>query len=693
VRRLFAALASVALAAALAKAGADLLFSTFMSYDDEGYVLRSLWEFARGGGLYDEVYTQYGPFPYLFWTLISKLLGIAWTHESTRWATLAVWLGTAGIVGRIAGRQEGPWSGLTSASLTFLFLWTMIREPGHPGGLLALLVACAVLIASHREMVAPRAIVVGALIAAAFLTKINVGVFLGASVALLIWVDLAPTPRRLLAPAAMACLLLLPPALMAGRIHEAWAAVFAGITAFSSIGVFLLLLREEAGDGAGSRRALGLALGFFGMCVAIGSLVLATGTSITGLLEGTLLGPLRHPGVYTFPYEWKPGALPWAGICAGLFVLSVFHTEASWGRVGVAIVRVAFGVAMLLSAVEWIPLSLPSLTYSYGLAAAPLLAIRLRTETDVSARVRRRVALVFTLQVLHAYPVAGSQLNWGGFLFVPLLVLSLPGAVSTLAPRLNRSMQWVLAASGLVGILIAPIKLLPLGMTNRAVGVELALPGSGHLIAPEGMGHALKAVASNARANGGTLFTLPGLFSLNFWSDCPTPSRANATHWFTLLSVAQQDEIARALEADPKAMLVVQKDLLRFLVESGFPPRGPLAERLPGLFEPAFEVDAYAVWVRRGQRIEPVDLGMRAPGQPVVRVRPSTAAASPTRIELRRLSGAGSVPAGEAGRIEAVGEWVTFELPPEQADDTLLVARALDSAGSPLWSVRIVTQP
>ena len=58
-------LAGVVLAAALAIAGYWLLFTTFMVYDDEGYVLLSLKNFAAHGALYDKVYTQYGPFFYV----------------------------------------------------------------------------------------------------------------------------------------------------------------------------------------------------------------------------------------------------------------------------------------------------------------------------------------------------------------------------------------------------------------------------------------------------------------------------------------------------------------------------------------------------------------------------------------------------------------------------------------------------
>jgi hypothetical protein len=59
----------------LAFAGYWLLFTTFMVYDDEGYVLISLKHFSEHGGLYHHVYTQYGPFPYLFYDGLHRLFG------------------------------------------------------------------------------------------------------------------------------------------------------------------------------------------------------------------------------------------------------------------------------------------------------------------------------------------------------------------------------------------------------------------------------------------------------------------------------------------------------------------------------------------------------------------------------------------------------------------------------------------
>ena len=48
-------------AAALAVLAARAMFGVFMFYDDEGYVLISYRNFAEGGALYRDVFSQYGP--------------------------------------------------------------------------------------------------------------------------------------------------------------------------------------------------------------------------------------------------------------------------------------------------------------------------------------------------------------------------------------------------------------------------------------------------------------------------------------------------------------------------------------------------------------------------------------------------------------------------------------------------------
>ena len=68
-------------AAGLTFAAGLVMFSAFMFYDDEGYVLISLQNFAEHGGLYHEVFTQYGPFPFVAYGVLHAL-GLPFTHTA-----------------------------------------------------------------------------------------------------------------------------------------------------------------------------------------------------------------------------------------------------------------------------------------------------------------------------------------------------------------------------------------------------------------------------------------------------------------------------------------------------------------------------------------------------------------------------------------------------------------------------------
>src|SRR4051812_18072615 len=86
--------------AVLAIAAGSLLFTTFMVYDDEGYVLFSLQNFTRHGGLYEQVYSQYGPFFFLFNQVLHLGgLGLDFTNTTARVLTGFYWLATTGLCG------------------------------------------------------------------------------------------------------------------------------------------------------------------------------------------------------------------------------------------------------------------------------------------------------------------------------------------------------------------------------------------------------------------------------------------------------------------------------------------------------------------------------------------------------------------------------------------------------------------
>lgn len=609
MRRAFPA-AFALLAAALGLTGAALLFTTFRTYDDEGYVLYSLANFSRDGGLYTHVYSQYGPFFFLAADLAHRLLGFEFTHTAGRLITLFHWLGAAALCGHLVWRhtRSAAWS-LFALATTFGHLWQMTSEPIHPGGFIAFTVALAEWAGTHFiSRAQPRALacVCGLLGAALVLTKINVGALLIAGAGA--WLLLHTAGPRLGRPAALlatVALALLPWALMRSLLPEGWVVTFALIVSVSALGVVLAVRssRDEFFPATAWAWCIGVGL------TALAVVVLATavrGTAPAELLEGVLLAPLRHPGVYSFGVRWRLGAAAFAlaSLALCLWLSTGNRARRPWFAPALASARLLLVALVATSWLGWLPLNALAFAMSYGLATAWLLVVPLADtpEAHRAARLRAWVALLLVTQSLHAYPVGGSQIGWGTFLWAPLLALAAADTVLAVRPRLSllASRLAILVAVGLAA------SLLRVGWTQWRDSEPLALPGAESLRLDPPLATELRSLSVNAVAHCDLLFSLPGMFSFNLWTGLPSPTAANVTHWFNLLSPAQQSAIIAKLDAHPRAGVIVERDVLALIQGADIPVRGPLRDYLYEKFAPAYAAGSHEFWVRRARPVAPL---------------------------------------------------------------------------------------
>jgi hypothetical protein len=283
---------------------------------------------------------------------------------------------------------------------------------------------------------------------------------------------------------------------------------------------------------------------------------------------------------------------------------------------------------------------------SYGLSLAWLMVIPLG-ENRVAAQTRGWVAFVLVFQFLHAYPVAGSQLNWGTFIWVTLLALGLHDAAPILVQRLKATTahRWRLAGATAIAVvtLFCTLRFVSLGWTRYSESEPLGLPGAERLRLPHDITHALRIVDANLRAHADLLFSLPGQFSANLRTGLPAPTPVNVTHWFSLLDETRQEAIRTRLEAAARPVLLVQRESLDYLAEHGFRVEGPLHQWLMASFERAFAIDGYEVWVRRGRSIAPLDTARLSLldndlTQPVLTLHRQTTPQAIARIELCDVS-------------------------------------------------------
>jgi len=607
-------------------AGGIQLFHRFMLYDDEGYVLISLKNFSLHGSLYDQVYSQYGPAFYLIYDALQRLLGFAWTNTAGRWITLFNWMGTVVFCSLLVRRARGSWPlVLCVLAEGFDFLWIMAKEPMHPGSTITLIVSAAawlgweMLQAGRINAFAVVTAAIGALLA---LIKINVGVFFGLSA--VFWLVLSmPGERSLRRDVALIILgCVLPLALMRTRIHEEWAQLFAMVAVLSIAGAVLAAGPAARLQPAGLRAwrwfaGTGLAVTALTAC-----LMLPRGTSGAQLWQGVVVGPLRHPGAYAFGPPWLPGTVGLAAAMVGLLLFARSRPDDRRLTRFIAWLKIAAAMVYVYSAVRSMDTRQGIQGLCYGVPLAGLFAWPLDRKNPASKpadQARAWLALLLVFQCLHAYPVAGSQLNWGTFLWVPLMALGFEDALRVVSQAFAPAM-----APGTRTAAFVVLFLLAVHFTMRFLFVSLSLlasngnepiaqPGAERISLPAEYSSSLRVLSENARVHGDVLFSLPGAYSFNLWTGVDTPTLANVTHWFSLLDDEQQQAIIQRLDKAERPVVIIQHTVLADVVQSGVHPKGPLMDYLLSSFHRSFAIESYSFLVRNGRSIAPLSTGTLTP--------------------------------------------------------------------------------
>jgi hypothetical protein len=608
-----ATLGFAATAAFLAVVAAQLMFGTYMFYDDEGYVLLSYRNFAEQGGLYREVFSQYGPLPFVaHWAL--HLAGLPLSHATGRTVTLIIWVMVALTFAVLAERATRSFiATLSSLVATFACLFVMTSEPSHPGGLIVALVAVAG--AGGWLMLREGAFghwssIAGATIAALLLTKINVGAF--AAFAALAWFALHLDHPRW-RPAAIAFLLtacvILPPALMRALAGEDWVSTLAKVWTTSALAIVVVLARRST-PCVGPRTLLPAVLAGSLAAGVIIAVPLSRGSEIGDLLEGVLLAPMRNAVRYSNAYGWWPG-IDWAAAASLAGAVGAAFAPDRWRERTdfiVAVLRLAATAALAVS-LAWPPVFLGAFkVYGFVLPCLWVFAWPLSTEDAGTVRARAWLVILLLGQCLHAYPVAGSQVAWACVLAIPVAAMGAAEAATRLGLSLDPA--WRRA----VGLTLAAGFLAAAGATAHGLNAEarrregrplVGLPGTGPLRQPPETAALLRVMTLNAVAHADVLFSEPGMFSFNLWSGVPTPTGANVTHWFSLLEPDRQREIVRRLAGTPRAAVIVDQGHVAFLRARGLAPAGPLHDFIAREFTPAFRVADFEFHVRRGRSVRP----------------------------------------------------------------------------------------
>jgi hypothetical protein len=217
---------------------------------------------------------------------------------------------------------------------------------------------------------------------------------------------------------------------------------------------------------------------------------------------------------------------------------------------------------------------------------------------------RRLLVGLSVLQALHAYPVAGSQVAWATFLFVPIgAILVADGwrrSVGALAPAAGPRPAWARPAGAVLALVAVALVAATVRTTGQrleaayAAGVPLGLPGTGGIRVRPGQARLYRVLATTLAARCRTFVTMPGLNSLHLFSGVDPPSARNTTLWVALLTAAQQAEVADRLARVDAPVCAVRKPDAYFDGQDT-----PLTRYIRREFVTVFTVGDYAFMMRR----------------------------------------------------------------------------------------------
>jgi hypothetical protein len=584
----------------LAALGYYSLFSTFQDYDDEGYVLVTVKQFIQGHALYDQVYTQYGPFFYWFNWVLFRSGHFPVSHDTAGLMMIAVWLVCALLAAVFVLRLTGSvLLGLAVELLVFRHLYGFAYEPAHPQGVCVLLILALAALgtgcsADRRTLVcAATGVVAGCLL----LVKVNVGAF--AVLALMLTISAATPGRvfRVFAAATGLAMLALPAVLMQHHLDQAWGLNYALLVTISGLPVILINTGERFFF-LRPRDTLVAALAGMAALAVVALLTWIHGTSVAGLLEGALLQHGRFAGVAYLPAAVHTSAVVAAllGVVAFLAYRRLerhFSRHPAVGRV-VTTAKAFFACGTLALAAT---LGFYGLL-SYALPFVWLAAVGLPPAIDPrQAFARRLLICLAVMQSLAAYPVAGTQLS----LATLLLVLS---AAVCLGDVLTGSLRTSLVLGGLAVVALIWATWEMAAFRQRHLGLTpLGLAGAARLRIDELHVAAYRWLDASLRAEADTFITMPGINSLYLWTEKEPPTTYNATAWMTLFGADRQKRIVEALETYPRACAVRNRELAERWLRGQRIEGLPLVRSIREDFHPVGNFAGYEFLSRSGRTL------------------------------------------------------------------------------------------
>jgi hypothetical protein len=598
-------LSLVGLAIALSVAFWPSVFKGVTSYDDEGSFLVAIRQFMHHGSLYVHTHGPYGPFWFSLAGVLFRLTGHDPTLTSGRIIVLVFTGLSAAMFGATVWRvtRSLSFSLLCEVSTYIVLIRVAGTEPMHPGSMIVLVLSVLTYAVASYVMNEGTAalVVIGASVGVLAMIKINVGILAAAAILIAFVVGNAQWPKWIRIAVGVGGVLF-PFLVTSQLLYQVDTTILAVIVSVGLLATYAALSVDTINT---PRRAVWVAGAGAAAAVIVSCLwPLTKGTSIGALVHGVVIQPLgqtdnlqKEHGVHFDQLSFVLTVLAVVAVFARRYAESARRWARSWQ------LDAAFGVAGLLvlglgiygGFGAWLP----------AIALIPALALL----SDASSQVRlaiRFLVPVAILQLLHAYPVAGSQVSWSR------VVVCVP-CVIAMAAAVDRFPAWHEVGPAVRGVAVGALALLTVAVAgflpitqwhNYNRHIALNLPGTHFIHVPPHQYDTLHTLVNTVTRHCDTFYSAPGFDSLYIYTGLPNPTGLLADGPGALDGKEQRELIRQLdkLQQGGKRVCIVRDIERAGMWRASSYGKGPLGKGLARYTRKIFRVDNWTISLHNSTR-------------------------------------------------------------------------------------------
>ncbi len=476
----------------------------------------------------------------------------------------------------------------------------MVPSAAHPQELCILLLLGFALAVCYVDSRALLMASLGTLVGAMVLTKINLGVIVAVAVVVVLVCGWRPAWWHGAACMAVSMgAIVLPIVLMSGHIRESWAMKYCAMETASIAAVILVVSRMKFDVDLSLRHLVFAGLCFLGSVAVICSFFLAHGSSLHAMIDSVILRP-RNFGQAWFA-EARFGYLAVAWSVVGLAVAYYTRTRQASEKM-LTLLKFSFAVGVaFLSAANLRPLQLSALI-SFATPFVWLVVLSPSGTNKLSGFSRAMLGLVTVIQVLYAYPVAGTQVQFSAILIIAVASVCFADSILVIVAWLPRwrAPDLLLAIRAGLTLLLAGVYILYAWTAFRRYDQfePVNLPGAHRLHLETSTAAALRELVMRTNASCRTLVTVPGMLSFYFWTGLPVPSSTDYQPWIADLSDAEQNALVEDLSGVPQVCVIYNQNLIEFWRQGKDISSKPMMRFIESSFHQTFESAGYRFMIR-----------------------------------------------------------------------------------------------